>query len=82
MAKFLTSRIKKLESFRKTQNDNTRWLERFREQNLKALKKAMEKEGIRPIDREDFTNNGENGMDLKRLLQTIKRAKEGREQKR
>ena len=82
MTKFLKRRIKKLENCRKTQNDNTRWLEIFREQCLRSLEEAMEKAGIKPITKEDFTNNEENGMDLKGLLQTIKRLKEDEGKKR
>ena len=75
MAKFLKGRIKKLESCRKPQNDNKRWSEKFRQQSLKALTEAMEREGIKPLPKEDYANNEEGVMDLNRLLKIIRRLK-------
>ena len=35
----------------------------------------MERDGIKPIAKEDYTNNKDGGMDLNRLLKTIRRLK-------
>ena len=81
MTKSLKRRIEKLEGFRNTQNDNKGWLEKFREQSLRSLREAMERAGIKPIAKEDYTNN-KGAMDLKVLLKIIKGHKEDKEKKR
>jgi hypothetical protein len=81
MAKSLKRRIEKLEGSRNTHNDNKGCFEKFRKQGLRCLREVMEREGIKPIAKEDYTNNEEGAMDLNVLMKTIRRFEEDEKKK-